>query len=335
MDNNTTSNSTVNKILGGYKKRQNLIIGLLIAAFLVLLFMQTVSIAEAYPEEAIKDFSIMRPVGVPTQGDSRTILSIMEGEIGEGYSFDHLYNNVYALFVLGLVSLFMCFKKFNKGLVSKIVTLAYSSFALYSLLATNNMAYILSTYDSTYIAKIVVVALIALVSLGAIVFIIADLAKNSWLKYVNVHIFLNSICTILMLATTTLMFMPFKFGNHTASIMGYLLLPNNYKGGFANAFESAVMSTGVEFKINGVIIIPLLLFVIGILGSVFNTGYHKNMVTPILSIVWAALCILGCFINSLMVLDSKVIIYIIMSVGVIAAAVINIIQHHKANAIYR
>ncbi len=322
-------------ICSGYRKKQNLIIGLLIAAFLVLLFMQTVSISAVYPDENIKDFSIMRPVGVPTQGDSRTILTLMEKEIGDTFSFDHLYNNVYALFVLGLVSLFMCFKKFNSGLVSKLVTLAFSGFALYSLLFTNNMSHILKTYDSTYIAKIVVAALIFGFSLVAVVFIIIDLSKNSWLKYVNVHIFLNSICTILMLGATTLMFMPFEFNNHSASIMGYLLLPNNYKGGFANAFESAVMSTGVEFEINGVILIPLLLFVIGILGSVFNAGYHKNMVTPIISIVWAVLCILGCFINSLMVLDSKFIIYVVMAVGVIAASVINIIQHYKANAIYR
>ena len=319
------------KICSGYKKRQNLIIGLLIAAFLVLLFMQTVSISAAYPDENIKDFSIMRPVGVPTQGDSRTVLSLMEKEIGDTFSFDHLYNNVYALFVLGLVSLFMCFKKFNNGLVSKLVTLAYSGFALYSLLFTNNMSYILKTYDSTYIAKIVVAALIFVFSLVAIVFIIIDLSKNSWLKYVNVHIFLNSICTILMLGTTALMFMPFEFGNHSASIMGYLLLPSNYNSGFANAFEASIP----DFEINGVILIPLLLFVIGILGSIFNAGYHKNMVTPIVSIVWAVLCILGCFINPLMVEDSKYIIYVVMAVGVIVASVINIIQHYKANAIYR
>ena len=323
------------KIIDGYKKRQSLIIGLLIAAFLVLLFMQTVSITEAYPNEAVKDFSIMRPVGVPTQGDSRTVLSIMEKEIGDAYSFDHLYNNVYVLFVMGLVSLFMCFKKFNKGLISKLVSLAYSVLGLYSLLFTSNMAYILKTYDSTYIAKIVVAALIAFVSVTAIIFIVCDLAKNSWLKYVNVHIFLNSICTAMMLGATSLMFMPFEFEGKSASIMGYLLLPNHYKGGFANVFERTITSTGVEFNINSVIIVPLLLFVIGILGSVFNSGYHKNMVTPIMSIVWAALCIAGCFLNPLMVLDSKFIIYVVMAVVVIAAAVINIIQHHKANAIYR
>ncbi len=318
-------------ICSGYRKRENLIIGLLIAAFLVLLVMQTVSITQAYPNENVKDFSIMRPVGVPTQGDSRTILTIMEKEIGDAFSFDHLYNNVYVLFVMGLVSLFMCFKKFNKGLISKIVTLAYSGFALYSLLFTNNMGYILKTYDSTYYAKIAVAALIFAFSTVAIVFIIIDLARNSWLKYVNVHIFLNSICTGLMLGATALMFMPFEFGNHSASIMGYLLLPNNYKGGFANAFAASVP----EFEINGVILIPLLLFVIGILGSIFSAGYHKNIVTPIISIVWAALCIVGCFVNSLMVLDSKYIIYVVMAGGVIAASVLNIIQHHKANAIYR
>ena len=318
-------------ICSGYRKRQNLIIGLLITAFLVLLFMQTISITEAYPDANVKDFSIMRPVGVPTQGDSKTVLTIFEKEIGDNFSFDHLYNNVYVLFVMGIVSLFMCFKKFNNGLISKLVTLFYSGIALYSLLFTNNMTYILKTYDSTYYAKIGVAALIFAVSAAAIVFIIIDLARNSWLKYVNVHIFLNSICAGLMLGATALMFVPFKFGNHTASIMGYLLLPNNYQGGFANAFEASMP----DFDINAVIMVPLLLFVIGIMGSIFNAGYHKNIVTPIVSIVWAALCILGCVLNPLMVIDSKFIIYMVIAAGVIAAAVINIVQHHKANAIYR
>ncbi|MBR5518772.1 MAG: hypothetical protein IKV86_07105 [Clostridia bacterium] len=324
------------KIIDGYKKRQSLIIGLLIFAFLALLFMQTLSITERYPDEAVKDFSIMRPVGVPTQGDVKTVLGIFENELGDKYNFDSLYNNVYVLFVMGLVSLFMCFKKFNKGFISKIVTLAYSGYALYSLLFTDNMAYVLKTYDSTYIAKIVVAALIALVSIGALVFLTIELAKNSWFKFVNVHIFLNSICSAVMLATTSLMFMPFKFEEHSASIMGFLLLPNNYKGGFLEAFRSSIGSTGKDFiEINGIITIPLLLFVIGIMGAIFNAGYHRSMVTPIISIVWAGLCIVGCFLNPLMVLDSKMIIYVVLAAVVIVASVFNIIQHHKANAIYR
>ncbi len=320
------------KIIEGYKKRQSLIIGLLIAVLLILLFMQSISL----PGMEIKDFSIMRPVGVPTTGDSKTILELFEKELGDSYSFDNLYNNVYVLFVMGLVSLFMCFKKFNKGFISKIVSLAYSGYALYSLLFTANMTYILKTYDSTYVAKVVVAALIALVSIGALVFLIIDLAKNSWFKFVNVHIFLNSICSAVMLATTSLMFMPFEFEKHTASIMGFLLLPNNYKGGFVEAFRSSIGSVGKDFvEINGIITIPLLLFVIGILGAIFNAGYHKSMVTPILSIVWAGLCIVGCFLNPLMVLDTKFIIYVVLAAVVIAASVLNIIQHHKANAIYR
>lgn len=323
------------KIIGIYKKRQNLILGLLIAVFLLMLFMQTISITKTYPDEAIKDFSIMRPVSVPTQGDVKTILGLIGGELGDTYSFDHLYNNVYALFVLGLVTLFMCFKKFNKGLLSKLVALGYSAFALYSVMFSNNMAHILKTHDTAYMLKVVVAGLMVLVSLGAIAFIIRDLSKNSWLKNVNVHIFLNSICSILILATTALMFVPFEFEGKTASVMGYLLLPNNSDfTGFAAAFERMIAET-TEFNINGVIMIPLLLFVIGVLASIFGAGYHKNVVAPVMSIVWAVLCIIGCFVSSIMAIDSKVIIYIVLAVVTIVAAAINLIQHHKANAIYR
>ena len=330
------------KIIDGYKKRQNLIIGLLITALLALLFVQTISI----PNSDVKDFSIMRPVGVPTAGDAKTSLALFEKDLGEDYSFDSLYNNVYTLFVMGLVALFLCFKKFNQGLVSKLITFSYAGFAVYSLLFTKNLAYILNTYDSTYIAKIVVAALIALASLIAIIFIIDELSKDGWLKNVNVHIFLNSISTILMLVTVTLMFMPFEFEGKTTSIMGFLLLPGNYKGamnesgiyvkGFYEVFKASVGSTGKFFEeLNGIVTIPLLLFVIGIMGSIFNSGYHKGMFTPIFSIVWAVLCIVGCLLNPLMVLDPKFVIYIVLAVLVIVASAINLVQHYKANAIYR
>lgn len=331
MGNNTKSNNMICKIIGGYKKRQNLILGLLIAIFWLMLFMNTISITKMYPNETIKDFSIMRPVSIPTNYDARTVLKLTEAEIGDAYSFDHLFNNVFALFVLGIVSIFMCFKKFNKGLLSKLVTFGYSAFALYSIMFTTNMAHILKTHDTAYTFKLVLVILMLLISLGGIIFVIVDLAKNKWLKFVNIHIFLNSICSLLMLATLGIMFIPFKFGEHTASIMGYLLLPKNYKSGFGSEFAASIP----DFSINDVIMIPLLILVLGMMVSIFNAGYHKNMVTPILSIVWGVLCIVGALVNPLIVLDSKFIIYIVLSAIVVLAAAFNLYQHYKANEIYR
>ena len=321
-----------NKMVGIYKKRQNLILGLLIALFWITLFAQTISITDTYPDAAVKDFAIMRPVSVPTQGDVKTALGLVEKEIGDAYSFDHLYNNVYALFVFGIIALFMCFKKFNNGLLSKLVAFGYSGFALYSVMFSTNMGHILKTHDTGYAVKVVIAVLMFLVSLIGIIFIIRDLSKNNWLKYVNVHIFLNSICSILILATTALMFVPFEFEGKTASVMGYLLLPNNSDAtGFAAAFERTI----ADFNINSVIMIPLVFFVIGVLASVFGAGYHKNVVSPVMSIVWAVLCIVGCFASSIMAIDSKMVVYIVLSVATIAVAVVNLIQHHKANAIYR
>lgn len=324
------------KVIDFYKKKQNLILGLLIALFWIMLFMPTISIPESYGV-TVKDFAIMRPVSIPSNDNVyKDVLNTVKGEIGESYSFDHMYNNVYVLFVFGLVALFMCFKKFNKGLLSKIVSLSYSAFALYSLLFTNNVAQMLKIFDTGYVAKVVVAALMFIVSLIAVVLIIAELAKNSWLKNVNVHIFLNSICSIIMLAAMSLMFMPFSFEGKTASIMGYLLLPDNYAirqepSTFAKVFEASIP----DFNINTVIMIPLLLFVIGILASIFGAGYHKNIVVPVMSIIWAVLCIAGCFLSAIMAIDSKIVIYIVLSVALIIASVINLIQHHKANAIYR
>lgn len=321
-----------NKVIDICKKKQNLVLGLLIALFLILFFSQTLSITELHPDATVKDFSIMRPVSVPTQGDVRTVLNIFKDEIGkELYSFDHLYNSVYSLFVFGIISMVLCFKKFNKGFLSKIVSLAYGVFAIYSVLATNNMAYILKTYDSTYILKVIVAVLIALISLVSIVLLLIDLSKNSWFKFVNVHVFYNSICAVLMLGGLALMFVPFEYDNTTVSVMGFMLLPSNYSGGFMTDFRALLG----DMTFNSAVIIPILVFVIGVLGSIFSAGYHKNLVSPIMSIVWAVLVALGCFINPLISLDSKFVVYLVIAVATIVAAVLNIIQHHKANAIYR
>jgi len=314
-----------------YKKKQNLIIGLLIALFMVLVFAQTVSVTKIHPDMNVKDFSVMRTVSVPTQKDVSDCLKLFKSEIGDAYSFDHLFNTVYALFVFGLVALFMCFSKFNKGLISKLVIFVYSVLSLLSLVATNNLGYILSTYDSTYIVKIVVASLIIVLSLISIIMIIMELSKNSWLKYVNVHVFLNSIASALMLITTALMFIPFTFKEKTASIMGYMLLPVNYKNTFGPVFEKTMS----DFNINGVVIIPIILFVVALAGSIICAGSHKNSAPTLLSMAWAVICILGCIINPLMVLDSKFIIYIVLALGVLAAGVVNLIQFKKANEIYK
>lgn len=314
-----------------YKKRQNLILGLLIALFLMLIFAQTVSVTKVHSDMAIKDFSIMRTVSVPTQSDVRTCIRLFESEVGDVFSFDHLYNTVYAIFVFGIVSLFLCFKKFNQGLISKLVIFVYSVLSLVALVASNNLTYILSTYDSTYIFKIIVAALLTILSLVSIVLIVVELSKNGWLKFVNVHIFLNSICSGLMLATTALMFVPFNFMEKTASVMGYMLLPVNYKSTFGPVFEKAV----VDFSINDVVTIPVVLFVVALLGSIICAGYHKNSAPTLLAMAWGVVCILGCILNPLIALDSLKIVYIVFAVGVIVAGVLNLIQLKKANEIYK
>lgn len=314
-----------------YKKRQNLILGLLIALFLMLIFAQTVSVTKLHSDMAIKDFSVMRTVSVPTQSDVRQCLRLFEEEIGDGYSFDHLFNTVYAIFVFGIVSLFMCFKKFNQGLISKLVVFVYSVLSLFSLVASNNLRYILSTYDSTYIFKIIVAAILTILSLASIVLIVVDLSKNSWLKFVNVHVFLNSICSGLMLATTALMFVPFTFMEKTASVMGYMLLPVNYKNSFGPVFEKAVEN----FSINDIVTVPVVLFVVALLGSIFCAGYHKNSAPTLLAMAWGVVCILGCILNPLMVLDGLNIVYVVFAAGVIVAGVLNLIQLKKANEIYK
>ncbi len=314
-----------------YKKKQNLILGLLIALFLGLILSQSVSVSNVHPDMIVKDFSVMRTVSVPTQADVRSCLSLFKDEIGEGYSFDHLFNTVYAIFAFGIVSLFLCFKMFNKGLISKLVIFFYSVLSFVSLVASNNLSYILSAYDSTYIFKIIVAGLIALLSLISIIFIVVDLSKNSWLKFVNVHIFLNSICSALMLAATALMFIPFTFKEKTASVMGYMLIPVNYKSTFGPVFERSIEN----FSINDIVTIPVLLFVIAILGSIFCAGYHKNIAPVLLAIAWGVICIIGCIFNPLMVLDGLKIVYIVLAVGIVATGVINLIQFKKANEIYK
>lgn len=322
----------VNKIVDFCKKRQNLVLGLIVVFFLALIFSQTISITKIHTDATVKDFSIMRIVSVPGQGDVKTSISILRDEIGKDlYSFDHLFNNVYSLLVFGIIALVFCFAKYNKTILSKIICLLYGVYGLYSVVATNNMGYILSTYDGTFLLKIIVAALIILISLASIIAMVIELSKNEWLKYVNVHAFLNCLCAFLTFAVLALMFVPFEFEKYTVSIMGFMLMPSNYAGGFLTAYRNLLG----DLTFNSSIIVPVVVFVLGILGSIIGAGDHKNATAPVLSVVWAVLVILGCLLNPLMALDSKIIIYIVLSVVVIALSVINMIQHYKANEIYR
>ncbi len=323
----------VNKIIDFCKKRQNLVLGLLVVFFVALIFAQTISITGVHTDATVKDFSIMRIVSVPGQGDVKTSTSIFKSEIGKDlFSFDHLFNNVYSLLVFGIIALVFCFTKFNKTILSKAICLLYGVYGIYSLVATNNMAYILSTYDGSYILKIVAASLIVLISILSIIAMVIELSKNEWLKYVNVHAFLNCLCAFLMLATLALMFIPFKYNNnYTASIMGFMLMPSNYAGGFLPIYKNLLGN--VTF--NSSIIVPLIIFVLGIMGSIIGAGDHKNATAPVLSTIWAVLVIIGCLLNPLMVLDNRFIVYIVLSVVVIALSVYNMIEHYKANEIYR
>ncbi len=321
-----------NKVIDFCKKRQNLVLGLLVVCFVALLFVQTISITGVHTDATVKDFSIMRIVSVPTQGDVKTSTAIFKDEIGKDvFSFDHLFNNVYSLFVFGIIALVFCFAKYNKTILAKVICLLYGAYGLYSVVATKNMAYILSTYDGTFILKIVVAALIILISIASIVAMIIELSKNEWLKYVNVHAFLNCLSAFVVFVTLALMFIPFEYKNNTASIMGFMLMPSNYSGGFLTAYRSLLGN--VTF--NSSIIIPVVVFVLGIMASIIGAGSHKNAVAPVLSAVWAVLVALGCFLNPLMSLDGNFIIYVVLAVVVIALSVINMIQHYKANEIYR
>ena len=320
-----------NKIIDFCKKRQNLVLGLLVVFFVALIFAQTISITGVHTDATVKDFSIMRIVSVPGQGDVKTSTSIFKSEIGKDlFSFDHLFNNVYSLLVFGIIALVFCFTKFNKTILSKAICLLYGVYGIYSLVATNNMAYILSTYDGSYILKIVAASLIVFISILSIIAMVIELSKNEWLKYVNVH-FLNCLCAFLMLATLALMFIPFEFERHTASIMGFMLMPSNYAGGFLTAYKNLLGN--VTF--NSSVIVPIIIFVLGIMGSIIGAGDHKNATAPVLSTIWAVLVIIGCLLNPLMVLDNRFIVYIVLSVVVIALSVYNMIEHYKANEIYR
>ena len=322
----------VNKVIDFCKKKQNLVLGLLVVVFLVLLFAQTISITGKHADATVKDFSIMRIVSVPTQGDVKTSTAIFKNEIGKDlFSFDHLYNNVYSLMVFGIIALVFCFAKYNKTILAKTICLLYGVYGLYSVVATNNMAYILSQYDGTYVLKIVVAALIILISVASIISMVIELSKNEWLKYVNVHAFLNCLSAFFMLATLAVMFVPFEFETRTASIMGFMLMPSNYSGGFLTAYKNLLG----DVTFNSSIIIPVVVFVLGIMASIIGAGSHKNATAPVMATVWAVLVALGSFLNPLMALDSKFIVYVVLSVVVITLSVINMIQHYKANEIYR
>ncbi len=312
-----------------FKKRGNLILGLLLAFFVVLIVMQTISVT-GFHDVNIKDFSIMRTVSVPYNSDVKECLSIFKDGIGEAYSFDNLYSTAYVLFIFGIVSMALCFKKYNKSIFSKVIILLYSAYSLYALTMTANLSYILKNYDSVYILKLIVAVLIFVLVLLQLVLMLKELAANGWFEKVNVHAFLNGLSAVVMLLTTVIMFIPFVYTkSKTASIMGYALLPENYK----NTFDPYLESNIANFQINYSIFIPVVLFVIAILASFLCIGSHKNSAPTVLALAWGVLGFVGFIFSAFLKMDPKMILYIILFAAVIALSVINLVQFRKVKKI--
>lgn len=311
------------------KKKGNLVLGLLLLVFLVLLLAKTVSVTEIH-DVTIKDFSIMRTVSVPSNSDVKECLSIFKSEIGDAYSFDSLYSTAYVLLVFGVISMALCFKKFNKSFASKTVILLYSVYALYALTASANLSHILKNYDSTYIAKIVFVVLALVVVLFQIVCMLKELAANGWFEKVNIHAFFNGLNALVMLLTTAVMFIPYVYADSkTTSIMGYSLLPENYKNTFGPYLESHINN----FNINYSVFIPIALLIVGILASFLLVSSHKNCAPTILSLAWGILGIIGFVFSAFLKTDPKLVLYLVLFAVNIAIAVANLVQFKKVNDI--
>lgn len=316
-------------MINSIKKRCNLILGLLLALFLILIVMKTVSIAQMH-DVNVNDFSIMRTVGVPNSSDVKECLSIFKDGIGDAYNFDSLYSSAYVLFVFGIISMVLCFNKFNKAFASKAIILCYSLFAVYTLVFSANLGYVYRVYDKTYILKLIVAVLIFAFSLGSVVSMLKKLAADGWFKNVNIHSFLNGISAGIILITTALMFLPFTYkGEKTVSIMGYTLLPDNYKGTFGSYLSSNISN----FHINLTIVVPVLLFVLGVIAVILLIGSHKNSVPTSLALAWAVIGLLGFIFSAFLKMDPKMILYIVLFAAVIALSVINLLQFKKVRDI--
>lgn len=316
-------------MINSIKKRCNLILGLLLALFLILIVMKTVSVTKMH-DVNVNDFSIMRTVGVPYNSDVKECLSIFKDGIGDAYNFDSLYSSAYVLFIFGIISMVLCFKKFNKSFASKAIILVYSLFAIYTLIFSANLGYVYRVYDKTYILKLIVAVLIFAFSLGSVVSMLKKLASDGWFKNVNIHAFLNGISAGLILITTVLMFLPFAYkGEKTASIMGYALLPGNYKSTFG-----AYLSSNIDnFRINVSILVPVVLFVLGVIAVILLIGSHKNSVPTIMAFAWAVIGVLGFIFSAFLKTDPKMILYIVLFAAVIVMSVINLFQFKKVRDI--
>lgn len=310
------------------QKRSNLIMGLLLALLLVLVFIKTISVTGMH-DVNVKDFSIMRTVSVPNNSDVKECLSIFKDELGDSFNFDWLYSTTYLMVIFGAISLVLCFKKYNKSFISKVIIFAYSLYTLLLLVLPTNMSYILKTYDRVYIFKVIIIALVLILSAVSIIMMLRKLASEGWLEKVNIHAFLNSICAFLMFAVIAVMFIPYEFANgKTTSIMGYMLLPGNY-----SAFKSFLTSNNSAYAINSSIFIPVVLFVLAVIDGFLCIGTHKNPVPTILSLAWAVIGIIGFILSSLLHTDPKMILYIVLFAATGAAAIVNLIQFRKVRKI--
>ncbi len=311
------------------KKWQNLILGLLIALFIGLLLGQSISLTGAH-DVNIKDFSIMRTVSVSYNSDVQASLRVFQEEIGDKYSLDAMYNSAYALLLFGVLAMVLCFKGYNKSFASKVTALAYSLYSLYVLTMSANLGYIYRTYDKNYIFKIVVAVLILAFAVGGIIEMLKKLAADGWFEKVNIHAFLNAASALIILLTTALMFVPFVFDKaKTASIMGFVLLPSNYKSTLIPYLTSHIDN----YQINYTVMLPVAMLLLAVIGTLMLLRSHKSATPTILALVWAVLGVVGFLFNQLLALDPKVIVYMVLFVAVIALSVINLVQFDKVKKI--
>lgn len=131
------------------------------------------------------------------------------------------------------------------------------------------------------------------------------------------------ICAALMIALAAYQFMPFwTVGEDSTSLQGYTWFPDNHKT-ISKHFRTEI---NPDFKVNDVILMPLIHLVVGILGAVLCVIMPKKLWIIVFPILDSVAGILGCLTNPYIQMGNGWQIILVLSIAVGVTMIIPTIQ---------
>lgn len=304
-------------------KRLGGLLAILLAILAILMFVPSVElqVIDIEGELAMQDFGSVSYATVP---DSfRNVTDALKEEAPD-FDYNVLCGKILTLLIFTVVCAVICLRA-GTNVAAMLLTVALSVYGIVTYTGSYSFYF---AHENNYIFHIVLMALAGLLALANVIVIIRRRAREK--QPVSVHAVLSDITAVLLLIPVFLMFLPFTFqtgSSVTTSIMGYVLFPLNHAE--LGTYLSSPSMLGAGYDINMAVLVPLLVALLGILGSIFALQSGTKLWTTILPLVWGLVGVIGFLASAFLALDPNRFIYVIVFVVGLVLAGINLALHIK------